>query len=420
MLIEFSVKNYLSFKDKVTFSMEKGIGNELHNNFFSFNENIELLNTAAIYGANASGKTNLIKALAFSILFVRNSSMKPLGEKIGNAIPFLFDEESKNQKSDFEFIFIANKIKYKYFFSVDSSRVYDESLDAYYTQKPTNIFKRTNTNNYIFNSDKGILEEISKKNTDNKLFLATATTWNYDKTRDAFLWFCNSINTYSNLLQLNRISPQLYSDDEELRKFAIKILRNTDILINNISVDYEEKELFTSFPDSLNNQINRGGIKVPRYKIELEHEVIDEQNEKHYYSLDLSSESSGTQVLFAFIPFLRSAFKEQQILIVDELEKSIHPIIVEKIVELFNNENINVAKSQLIFTTHAVNLLNLDLLRRDQIWFTEKNSKNGSSDLYCLDSFSVNKKENIQKGYINGRYGAIPFVKDVDLWLDKD
>ena len=95
-----------------------------------------------------------------------------------------------------------------------------------------------------------------------------------------------------------------------------------------------------------------------------------------------------------------------------------HPALVEFIIKLFNNKNINKANSQLIFMTHATNLLNLDLLRRDEIWFTEKNSKTGVSDLYPLDSFSVRKDENIQKGYINGRYGAIPFIKDIDLWLE--
>ena len=105
-------------------------------------------------------------------------------------------------------------------------------------------------------------------------------------------------------------------------------------------------------------------------------------------------------------------------MIVDELEKSMHPALVKFIIKLFNNKKINKANSQLIFTTHATNLLDLDLFRRDQIWFTEKNSNTGASDLYPLDSFPVRKDENIEKGYINGRYGAIPFIKDIDLWQE--
>lgn len=141
-------------------------------------------------------------------------------------------------------------------------------------------------------------------------------------------------------------------------------------------------------------------------------------NDKHNYKLNFVDESSGTKVLFAFAPFLKRAFENTKVIIVDELERSLHPALVEFIVKLFNNKEINKANSQLIFTTHAMNLLNLELLRRDQIWFTEKNPENGVTDLYPLDSFSVRKDENIQKGYINGRYGAIPFIKDVDLWLE--
>ena len=152
--------------------------------------------------------------------------------------------------------------------------------------------------------------------------------------------------------------------------------------------------------------------------IEFDHEIVDKDNNKHSYKLNLNDESAGTRLLFTFAPFLKRAFENTKIIIVDELERSMHPALVEFIIKLFNNKDINKANSQLIFTTHATNLLNLDLLRRDQIWFTEKNPDNGISDLYPLDSFSVRKDENIQKGYINGRYGAIPFIKDVDLWLE--
>lgn len=159
MLIEFSIKNFLSFKNKVTLSMEKGSGEENLDNVIS-NENISLLKSAAIYGANASGKSNILKALTCAILMVRNSNLIPVGGKWNFIKPFLFDEVSKNKPSEFEFIFIANNIKYRYFFSADANKIYDEVLDAYYSQKPTNIFKRTKTNNYEFNIDKNKLESL--------------------------------------------------------------------------------------------------------------------------------------------------------------------------------------------------------------------------------------------------------------------
>ena len=420
MLIEFSVKNFLSFKNKVTLSMEKGNGDENLDNIISIN-NVDLLKTTAIYGANASGKSNILKAFTCAILMVRNSSLIPVEGKWNFIKPFLFDEISKNNPSEFEFIFIANDVKYRYFFSADTNRVYDEILDVYYSQKPTNIFTRTKTNNYEFNNDKNKLESLSTNNTENKLFLSTATTWNYDKTKDAYLWFANAIDTYDSFDKIADNDLIDYSNgDEKLKDFALRLLKEADILIKEITVDYEEKEMDSTMVDMLVPPLVRTGekYKVKNVNIELDHEVIDDSNNKHTYKLNFTEESSGTKVLFAFAPFLKRAFETTKVIVVDELERSMHPALVEFIVKLFNNKEINKANSQLIFTTHATNLLNLELLRRDQIWFTEKNPKNGVSDLYPLDSFSVRKDENIQKGYVNGRYGAIPFIRDIDLWLE--
>ena len=415
MLIEFSVKNFMSFKNKVTLSMEKGNGLENEENVV-FDGDINVIKSAAIYGANASGKSNLLKAFTCAILMVRTSSLISVGQKWVFLRPFLFDEESKNKPSEFEFVFKTNGVKYKYYFSADENKVYDEVLDAYYTQKPTNIFRRTNTNNYEFYVDKKKLEALSMNNTENKLFLATATTWNYDKTKDAYLWFVNGIDTYDSFNNITDKDLIAYSNDSEnLKEFALKLLTKADILIKDVTVHYEEKKIDDLLLAPLEKSNDK--YKVKNINIELEHEVMV-GNDKHNYKLNFVDESSGTKVLFAFAPFLKRAFENTKVIIVDELERSLHPALVEFIVKLFNNKEINKANSQLIFTTHAMNLLNLELLRRDQIWFTEKNPENGETDLYPLDSFSVRKDENIQKGYINGRYGAIPFIKDVDLWLE--
>ena len=411
MLIEFSVKNFLSFKDKAILSMEKGNGDENIDNII-FNDITDLVKNAAIYGANASGKSNILKAFTCAILMIRNSNLMSVGEKWSYIKPFLFDETSKNKPSEFEFTFITNNVKYKYFFSADQNRIYEESLDVYNSQKPTNIFTRKDTNIYEFSNDKNKLASLAANNTENKLFLSTATTWNYEKTKDAFLWFTKTIDTYDSFNKIMDKDLIDYSENEELKKFSLKLLKEADILIKNISVNYEEKEIEGTIADMPIIPI------VKKVDIELEHEVVDEENNIHTYKLNFKDESSGTKVLFAFAPFLKRAFEETKVIIVDELEKSMHPKLVEFIVKLFNNKDINKVNSQLIFTTHATNLLNLEILRRDQIWFVEKNPLNGNSELYPLDSFSVRKDENIQKGYINGRYGAVPFIKDVDLWLE--
>lgn len=418
MLIEFSVKNFLSFKDKVTLSMEKGNGDEKLENVFTKND-VALLRTTAIYGANASGKTNILKAFTCAILMIRNSNFMNTTNKWFSIKPFLFDKKTSKEPSEFEFIFIANDVKYRYFFSADANKIYDEVLDAYYTQKPTNIFTRTNTSDYEFNNDKAKLESIAAKNTENKLFLTTATTWNYDKTKDAFLWFSEKIDTYDSFDKISDQDLIEYSkNDGKLKEFALKLLKEADIFIKDIHVDYEEKEMDNAMMDMLIPPLARtnGTFKMSNVRIELEHEITDENKNKHIYSLNFNDESSGTRTLFALAPFLKRAFESTKTIVVDELEKSMHPALVEFIVKLFNDKSINNANSQLIFITHATNLLTIELLRRDQIWFTEKNPDTGVSELYPLDSFSVRKDENIQKGYINGRYGAVPFIKDIDSW----
>lgn len=410
----------MSFKNKVTLSMEKGNGDENLDNVINSN-NINILKTTAIYGANASGKSNILKAFTCAILMVRYSNLISIGGKWDFIKPFLFDEESRNKPTEFEFIFIVNNVKYIYFFSADTNKVYDEFLEAYYSQKPTTIFKRTDTNNYEFSNDKNKLESLSKNNTENKLFLATATTWNYDKTKDVYLWFINGIDIYDSFDNINDNDLISYSNNKEnLKEFALNLLKEADILIKDINVNYEEQEIDSSMVNMLFSPFvkNNDKFKVKNVNIELEHEVCGDNNKIHYYKLNFAEESSGTRVLFALAPFLKRAFESTKVILVDELEKSMHPALVEFIIKLFHNKEINKANSQLIFTTHATNLLSLELFRRDQIWFTEKDLKNGISNLYSLDYFSVRKDENIQKGYINGRYGAVPFIKDIDLWLE--
>ncbi len=411
MLIEFSVKNFLSFKTKATLYMEKGNGNENPDNFATIN-NLDILKVTSIYGANASGKSNLLKAFTCAILMVRNSNLIPLGAKWAGLKPFLFDDKTIDSPSEFEFIFISNNTKYRYYFSADKNRIYDEELDAYYSQKPTNIFKRTNTNNYEFSKDRSRLELIASRNTENKLFLNTATTWNYEKTIDAFLWFSNSIDTFDSFNNIADNDLREYKDERSgLKEFTLKLLKEADILIKDIDVKFEEKEIYNPTFDSFvyPNLRTNGTFKFTNVDIQVEHEIVDGDNKKSY-KLNFYDESSGTKMLFGFTPFLKRAFENNKVIIVDELERSMHPALIEFIIKLFNNKNMNKANSQLIFTTHAINLLNLDIFRRDQIWFTEKNPNTGESELYPLDSFSIRKDENILKGYINGRYGAVPFI----------
>ena len=415
MLLEFSIKNFLSFKDKITFSMEAASGNENEENII-IKDNERILKTTALYGANASGKTNLIKAFTSAIMMIRMSNNRQIGEKLIQMEPFAFDEENKNKPCEFEFVFIANGNKYIYGFVADKDKVYEEYLYQYFSAKATRIFERTNCNEYKFlQSDEGKLNTIKEKNTDNKLFLATATTWNYDKTKDAYLWFAKNIDTYTGGSLLNDFAIESFSNDknEELKKFTLRLLEEADIFIKDFTVEIEERDVDNNLLmlfKSLNMPMPPVAQKQKDVKIRMIHEIKDGNDESKLYELNLMNESSGTQILFSFAPILKDVFENGKILVIDEIERSLHPSLVEMIIKFFHNKEINKGNAQLIFNTHDTNLLSLEIFRRDQIWFAEKKPEKGATDLYPLDDFPVRKTENIQKGYLNGRYGAIPFV----------
>ena len=211
-----------------------------------------------------------------------------------------------------------------------------------------------------------------------------------------------------------------FENDKEgsLKKFTINLLKQADILIKDYN--FEVKDM------NLGNIIAFNNIKIPNenivqkeVRISTFHEIENENGDKENYELELQEESLGTQNLFFLSPILKEAFEKGKVIIVDEIDKSLHPLLVEFIIKLFHNREINKNNAQLIFNTHDTNLLSLDNFRRDQIWFTEKDPKKGITELYPLDDFSVRKTENVQKGYLNGRYGAIPFLATGNrLWED--
>ena len=427
MLVQFSVKNFMSFKEKQDFSMEAGIGDENPDNIININESNErVLKTTAQYGANASGKTNLIKAFSVAIMMIRLSNNRQPGEKLLQMEPFAFDENTKKEPCEFEFIFYTNNNKYVYGFKADKNKIHEEYLYQYFSAKATRIFERIGENYKFLQADETKLNAIKNQNLENKLFLSTATTWNYEKTRAPYLWFANMIDTYIGGNELNPFSIEAYNNDdanESLKKFTLKLLEEADIIIKDYNIEIEETEMDARMIMQLKNMNIPSNVIIPKTSviksITMSHEIIDENGNTKIYNLDLISESSGTKIVFAMAPILKEVFEKGKILIIDEIERSLHPSLVEMIIKFFHSIEINKSNAQLIFNTHDTNLLSLDLFRRDQIWFAEKDPKKGATELYPLDDFSVRKTENIQKGYLNGRYGAIPFVAMGDsLWQE--
>ena len=412
MILEFSVKNFLSFKEKVTFSMIANSNKELNDNYVEIGGN-KVLKSAAIYGANASGKSNLFKILTLVVLMLRSSNSVDINAKLP-LIPFKLDKGSVNKPSEFEIKFILDETRYVYGFIADKDKIYDEYLYYYPNGRETKIFDRTNINEYSYTQkDEKILREIEAKNAQNKFFLATATNWNFDKTKAAYNFLTNGIGTCNNLEILKNMAYKMYETNPDyLKDFAIDFLQKADFNIEDYQISQIDVpgEFLTAIPEFITKTLPD---KPKAYQVLFKH-----KNSDNYLSID--EESLCTQMIFAFIPFLADSLKNKKVLIIDELDKSLHPFLVQYIVEIFNDAEINKNGSQLIFNTHDTNLLDLNILRRDQIWFTEKNSETGESDLYSLSDFSVRKQENVEKGYMLGRYGAVPFIKnDFNLWEEE-
>lgn len=414
MLIQFTAGNYASIRDEITLSMVAGKGKEHEEILIPFNKE-KILPSAAIFGANAAGKTNIQKAMTAAILFIRNSNTLQVGNLIPLMIPFLMDDDHKNKPCFFDFIFTVNGIKYQYGFSADSKSVKEEYLYKYNSSRPTTIFERTNTSNYDFKTNESKLRKYVEKNTENKLFLSTATMWNCELTKEPFMWFINGIDTYSEDTLKQAEYQEIVEGDSSTKSFINKLLSNADINIIDYNVDSNDisssdipKELL---PMGLPIQEDTVFKKVT---INTFH-MVGENGDEKIYQMPFESESEGTKRLFIFAPLIKKALENGSTMMVDEIDSSFHPVLLNYLISIFNNRSINKNGAQLIFNTQSLTQMSLDILRRDQIYFVEKNLL-AASDLYSLDDFSPRKEEDIRKRYLQGRYGAIPTIKEGELF----
>ena len=423
MLLQFSVENFKSFRDKAVLSLEGSADKELQDNFV-LNKKEKYLKVLSVFGANAAGKSNLFQALTAAILTVRMSANRQVNEPLIYIVPFKFDEATISEPSSFEFVFVTNNTKFVYGFSATQERVTKEYLYAYHSAKPSTIFERDGEE-YTFTSPgrKREMLPLTERNTSNKLFLATATQWNCAETKIPYLWLAEGINTYNTnfdqLLQQN--APMFENDaDESLRRFTANILHEADINIDDYifeSRDQTREQFLQGLPQELRGLASTVPFTSNKeIRIDTLH-TVEKDGIRKQYQLSIFEESQGTKNLFVFSPVLRRAFETGETICIDEFDTSIHPILIEYLIGLFNNPNINKGNAQLIISTHAVSVMSLKILRRDQIYFIEKDRKTGASELYSLDEFSPRKQEDIRKAYLLGRYGSVPYIpEEVDLW----
>ena len=418
MLLQFNVSNFMSIKDEVTLTAFANASKEHEDNLIVLGKD-RILPTLALYGANAAGKSNIFRALTRAIMLVRFSNNLQINSSTGFE-PFYFDNESRNEKTKMDFLFYHNGKKFEYGFTADAQYIYEEYLYEYKSTKPTMIFERTNIKDYKFTTAYKDLAQYKGKNTSNKLFMCTATAWNCEATRDAFLWFSESIDTYNNnsFDNVNQLLSylDLNKDNPETKDFMLSLLRHAEINIQDYEFESQVVEN-GNIPLPPGIQIDKAIIgEMRQFRLETVHQIEHENGTLQSYRLNFDHESDGTMRLFAYGPIIMDALEKGRTIVIDEIDNSLHTNLSRYLIELFNDLTVNKNGAQLIFNSHDVNLLDLELFRRDQIYFVEKNNKTGVTDLYSLADYSPRKNENIQKGYIQGRYGAIPFIEGGIEW----
>lgn len=425
MILQLKVKNYRSYIEESIFSLEaNSTSHKLENVFEVSNDKqkYRLLKTAIIYGANASGKSNVIRAffeLRKFILF------KP---KVGDAIdlydPFKFDIISKTEPCEFELIFIGPKnIKYYYKTSIIVDKVIKEELYYYPNGKQTTIFKRSKykEGNRV---QKGKLGDSFGKKVinvfENQLILSKfGDDEPHELLTEVFLYFRNIeiINATSESHKdyfLKKVNEEVYNDSEFKAKLA-KLIKAADTKVNDFYITKTDEEDLSK----LNNEAKKIVEKNP-YVLSGIHDLYDNNIVIGYESLPFNQESTGTQSIYFLGGKILKSLEQGNVLIVDELDTSLHPFITKMIVMLFQSKITNPKNAQLIFTTHDVSLLDRDLIRRDQVWIAEK-SKKGSTELYSLQDFDVREDTPFEKWYLAGKFGGLPQIKSIEsLFVDDE
>jgi AAA15 family ATPase/GTPase len=451
MLIRFSVENFLSFKDEVELSMLPGKGRKHPEHIISSGKRAtdNILKAAVIYGANASGKSNLIKAMSFArdIIVTGRRPKQTIPIK-----PFRFDTACEQKPSKFQFEFSYNSKSYIYGFTLDALRIHEEWLYRFTSTGEKPIFERKTDENNETHIEFSNIKFKNKKEREffdftamgtrpNQLFLTEAIERDIKRFEDIYHWFNKILVFISPNAQREGLEFDFMSDQDFQKSFQ-NFLQIFDTGISGIKLIEFDLEKEAGIPDEVLSTLKQQMLQVEGHDVRVIlhlpdgltylilrtnsnefqamrfmtiHKVNGENRETF---LEVVEESDGTQRLFHLVPVLMELLGGERVVVIDELDRSLHPHLSYKVLELFLN-NGREKKSQLIVTTHESSLLNLDLLRRDEIWFVEKN-KDGVSNVYSLEEFAPRYDNDIQKGYLLGRFGAIPFIKSVESlgWLN--
>lgn len=406
MLLEFRCKNHKSIKDEVLFSLLAS--KDTFNSEYLYNyKDLKILKSSVVYGANGSGKSNFIDAIFFMKSLVSNSiNLQP-----GMGIPYTPHKlNGVGSESFYSVQFIKNGVRFAYGFSIEQMLVKEEYLYYFPNGRQAKIFDRTGMRYEEGSKFKGRFNSCKDVLKPNRLMISCAANFtNITEIEDAFRFFSEDLVIYTNANQENWMQYSLYqfNSNPEIKSLALSFMRDIGVDVQDIKINIEESVFPQSeLPEFLSDEYKNKLRMTPLQKITAS--VVYPGFETDLFT----EESTGIQKLFAFLcPFL-DIISKGKILICDELETSLHESLLYTLLKTFLSLN-GKEQSQIIFTTHDTSLLSLDLFRRDQIWFTELNSSNRSTELYSLAEIkNTRKDENYGKGYISGRYGAIPMLNE--------
>lgn len=426
MLIQFSVTNYRSILERQTLNMvasnyfgeleanntcESGIGSAVP----------RLLRSAVLYGPNASGKSSLIEALRFMQKQVLGSHKE---SQAGDAIevsPFKLTAQSRTADSEFEITFIEQGVRYEYGFCCNKVRFTEEWLIAYPLGRAQKWFHRVSdpqTSNDVYKFSPTFLggKQLRKFLTDstrpNALFFSKAIQSNNEQLKPAFDWFKSRLRVIHSVDALSHGFTLQQCKEDEQREKIVAFMNTADLSIADIQLKetvFSAATLPQEMPVEIKEMISRDlsgkTLVEPRF-------FHNDVNTQEAVEFSAEEESDGTRSLFNLAGPWLDVIENQRVLIVDELDTSLHPLLVHHLVKQLHHAG---NQAQLIFTTHDTTLLSQKLLRRDQVWFLEKDAQSASR-LYPLSDFSPRDNEAIERGYLNGRYGSIPFLKDLDFY----
>jgi len=426
VLIQFSVENYRSIRERQTLSMtasryfkdledsntfDSGLGGDFP----------RLLRAAVIYGPNAAGKTTLVQAMNFVENLVIGSAKDMQANEKLDVEPFRLSATTRDQPSEFEIAIVEGGVRYQFGFAATGNRIVEEWLFAYpngHMQKWYHRVYDASSETYAYKFSPAFAG--GRKRTDwkaqtraNALFLSTAVLLNNEQLKPVFDWFQTRVATLgrTEVFATAAYTSRVCLEDAEKRKRVVSFLNLADLNIEDLTVatrTFSAEFLPSDMSPALRDDV------VKQMKDRTFHDVTflhRDAESGELVGFDEDLESHGTRGLYAFAGPWLDVLDNDRVLFVDELDTSLHPLIVHQLVRVLNRAN---SKAQLIFTTHDTSILSQRILRRDQIWFVDKGPTKATK-LYSLADFSVREQEAVEKGYLSGRYGAIPFLKDLEL-----